>query len=120
MACNSARLISNAFIGALVVNAALASGVRGQDRTTKGAIAGGSIGLLTDGLDGALKGATLGAGGAAVTGGGPKAKQARKGAKTGAIAGGSIGLLTDGLGGALKGGVYGGAAGGVIGRKKKP
>ena len=92
---------------------------RGQDRTTKGAIVGGSIGALTDGLGGAIKGATLGGGAAAVTGGGEKQKGARKDAKTGAIVGGSVGLLTDGLGGAIKGGAYGGAAGGIIGRKKK-
>ena len=56
-----------------------------MNRTTKGALLGAGVGLLTgNGVNGVLKGAAVGAGVGAVTEKGRDGKNARKGAKVGA------------------------------------
>lgn len=75
----------------------------------------GAVGGLLIGRDlrGALDGAALGAGAAALgVGGGPTSKTAR----TGAYIGAGIGVLTDGFGGAVRGGAYGATIGGLLDR----
>lgn len=53
-----------------------------MNRTTKGALLGAGVGLLTgNGVNGVLKGAAVGAGVGAVTEKGRDGKNARKGAK---------------------------------------
>lgn len=55
-----------------------------MNRTTKGALLGAGVGLLTgNGVNGVLKGAAVGAGVGAVTEKGRDGKNARKGAKSG-------------------------------------
>lgn len=55
-----------------------------MNRTTKGALLGAGVGLLTgNGVNGVLKGAAVGAGVGAVTEKGRDGKNARKGAKVG-------------------------------------
>ena len=81
-----------------------------MNRTTKGALLGAGVGLLTgNGVNGVLKGAAVGAGVGAVTEKGRDGKNARKGAKVGAAVGAVTGVLTgNGLEGAIKGAVIGG------------
>ncbi|WP_096961871.1 hypothetical protein [Escherichia coli] len=73
-----------------------------MNRTTKGALLGAGVGLLTgNGVNGVLKGAAVGAGVGAVTEKGRDGKNARKGAKVGAAVGAVTGVLTgNGLEGA--------------------
>lgn len=66
-----------------------------MNRTTKGALLGAGVGLLTgNGVNGVLKGAAVGAGVGAVTEKGRDGKNARKGAKVGAAVGAVTGVLT--------------------------
>ena len=86
-----------------------------MNRTTKGALLGAGVGLLTgNGVNGVLKGAV-----GAVTEKGRDGKNARKGAKVGAAVGAVTGVLTgNGLEGAIKGAVIGGTGGAILGKKK--
>ena len=88
-----------------------------MNRTTKGALLGAGVGLLTgNGVNGVLKGAAVGAGVGAVTEKGRDGKNARKGAKVGAAVGAVTGVLTgNGLEGAIKGAVIGGTGGAILG-----
>ncbi|EMV3394067.1 YMGG-like glycine zipper-containing protein [Escherichia coli] len=87
-----------------------------MNRTTKGALLGAGVGLLTgNGVNGVLKGAAVGA----VTEKGRDGKNARKGAKVGAAVGAVTGVLTgNGLEGAIKGAVIGGTGGAILGKMK--
>ena len=89
-----------------------------MNRTTKGALLGAGVGLLTgNGVNGVLKGAAVGAGVGAVTEKGRDGKNARKGAKVGAAVGAVTGVLTgNGLEGAIKGAVIGGTGGAILGK----
>ncbi|NYY07789.1 hypothetical protein C6542_07135 [Escherichia coli] len=93
-----------------------------MNRTTKGALLGAGVGLLTgNGVNGVLKGAAVGAGVGvgAVTEKGRDGKNARKGAKVGAAVGAVTGVLTgNGLEGAIKGAVIGGTGGAILGKMK--
>ena len=86
-----------------------------MNRTTKGALLGAGVGLLTgNGVNGVLKGAA-----GAVTEKGRDGKNARKGAKVGAAVGAVTGVLTgNGLEGAIKGAVIGGTGGAILGKMK--
>jgi hypothetical protein len=87
-------------------------GKSARAQTGTGAAIGAGVGLLTDGLGGAVRGGLIGGGvGAAM-----ESEDARSGAVTGAAVGAGVGLLTDGVGGALRGAAYGGAGGALIGR----
>ena len=88
-----------------------------MNRTTKGALLGAGVGLLTgNGVNGVLKGP---AGVGAVTEKGRDGKNARKGAKVGAAVGAVTGVLTgNGLEGAIKGAVIGGTGGAILGKMK--
>ncbi len=91
-----------------------------MNRTTKGALLGAGVGLLTgNGVNGVLKGAAVGAGVGAVTEKDRDGKNARKGAKVGAAVGAVTGVLTgNGLEGAIKGAVIGGTGGAILGKMK--
>lgn len=88
-----------------------------DNRVAKGAVIGGVLGVAAGkGLRGALGGAVVGGGVAAISDDGYRGKQARKAAVRGAVAGAVIGgIAGDGLRGALKGAVVGGSAGAIIG-----
>lgn len=86
------------------------------NRVATGAVIGGVLGLAAGkGIRGAIGGAVVGGGIAAVTDDGYRGKRARKAAVRGAVAGAVIGgIAGNGLRGALKGAVVGGAAGAII------
>lgn len=85
-------------------------------RVGTGAVIGGALGLAAGkGIRGALGGAVVGGGIAAITDDGYRGKRARKAAVRGAVVGAVIGgIAGDGMRGALKGAVVGGAAGAII------
>ncbi|WP_182076150.1 YMGG-like glycine zipper-containing protein [Deefgea sp. CFH1-16] len=89
---------------------------RNDNRLTKGAVIGGVLGLAAgNGLKGALGGAAIGGGLAAVSSDGYRGRRAQRGAKKGAVVGAVIGgIAGNGLRGALKGAIAGGAAGAII------
>ena len=86
-------------------------------KTKNAAAVGAGVGLMTDGVSGAAKGAVIG-GGAGAYANAEKGDKAKKKAKQGAAIGAGVGLLTDGVSGAAKGAVYGGASGALYGEHK--
>lgn len=92
--------------------------VHARDKTTRNAaLVGAGVGLVTDGVGGAAKGALIG-GGVGALASDDKGKKTNQYAGRGAAVGAGVGLVTDGVSGAAKGALYGGAAGAVTGRYK--
>ena len=89
----------------------------GDKKTRNASMVGAGVGLVTDGVSGAAKGALIG-GGAGALASKDKGDKTNKYAGRGAAVGAGVGLVTDGVSGAAKGALYGGAAGAVTGRYK--
>ncbi len=102
----------------LISGLLLCISVHASDKKSRNAaIVGAGVGLVTDGVSGAAKGALIG-GGAGALASNDKGDKTNKYAGRGAAVGAGVGLVTDGVSGAAKGAVYGGAAGAVTGQYK--
>jgi len=102
----------------IIAGLLLCMSAQARDKKTRdAALVGAGVGLITDGVSGAAKGAVLG-GGAGALASKDKGDRTNKYAGRGAAVGAGVGLVTDGVSGAAKGALYGGAAGAVTGRYK--